>query len=126
MRAVLGRWGGFGAAAVAAVLIASAMALTLANVAGSAPSADTIVATPTHSTPGTPSASAAPTAALPVGVEQTGGLTYYTVQPFDIGRREGTLAFIASRFGTTLAQLVAWNGIADPNVIHPGQRLRVR
>jgi hypothetical protein len=58
-------------------------------------------------------------------VEQTGGRTYYTVQPFDIERRQGTLAYIATRFNTTVAQLVSWNGIKNPNLIHPGQRLRV-
>jgi hypothetical protein len=128
MRATLGRWGGFGAAAAAAMLVASVLALTLAWTGGTAPRADTAVEG-APSAPGTITAStASPTAApaLPVGVEQAGDVTYYTVQPFDIGRKEGTLAFIAARFGTTVPQLVAWNGIQDPNVIHPGQRLRVR
>ena len=51
---------------------------------------------------------------------------YYTVTPWDIDLRAGALSFIAARFGTSVAQLVAWNHIADPNVISVGQRLRVR
>jgi hypothetical protein len=122
------QWLGFGAAAAVAVLIASAMALTLIGVGGPAPDPGTALEAPVA--PATPSAAAPsgpPSAApLPVGVEQADGVTYYTVQPYDIGRRDGTLAFIAGRFGTTVAQLVEWNNIPDPDVIHPGQRLRVR
>ena len=109
MKGILARWGSFGAVALAVVVIASAMALTLVRV---------VVASPA------PQPSSA--ASLPVGVERTDGLTYYTVQPFDIGRREGTLAYLAARFGTTVIQLVKWNNIKDPDVIHPGERFRVR
>jgi hypothetical protein len=45
--------------------------------------------------------------------------TYYTVVSGD------TLSAIAKRFGTTVAQLQAWNNIANPNVISVGQRLHV-
>ena len=43
----------------------------------------------------------------------------YTVQPGD------TLSDIASRYGTTYQDLAARNGIADPNIIYPGQILVV-
>lgn len=36
-----------------------------------------------------------------------------------------TLSGIASRFGTTVAALVSLNGITNPNLIYPGQVLRV-
>ncbi len=44
----------------------------------------------------------------------------YLVQPGD------TLSDIASRFGTTIDNLMMSNGIADPNVIYSGQALRLQ
>lgn len=43
----------------------------------------------------------------------------YTVQSGD------TLSGIASRFGTTYQKIAADNGIANPNIIHPGQVLKI-
>lgn len=43
----------------------------------------------------------------------------YTVRPGD------TLWAIARRFGTTVQELAALNGIADPDLIYPGQVLRL-
>ncbi len=43
----------------------------------------------------------------------------YVVQPGD------TLAVIAGRFGVTVDEIVALNGIADPNFISVGQELRI-
>ena len=43
----------------------------------------------------------------------------YTVRPGN------TLWAIARRFGTTVQELVSLNGIADPNLIYPGQVLRL-
>ena len=48
--------------------------------------------------------------------ESTGS---YTVKSGD------TLSEIAARYGTTYQQLAALNGIADPNLIYPGQVLRL-
>lgn len=45
---------------------------------------------------------------------------YYVVKNGDI------LSEIAEDFGTTVQQLVDWNGIYNPNLIYPGQKLRVR
>lgn len=45
---------------------------------------------------------------------------YYTVQKGD------NLSKIASKYGTTVYQLVAWNNISNPNLIYPGQKLRVK
>lgn len=45
---------------------------------------------------------------------------YYTVKKGD------NLTKIAKRYKTTVAQLVAWNGIKNPNLIYAGQRLRVK
>ena len=45
--------------------------------------------------------------------------TYYTVQSGD------TLSGIASKYGTTVQQLVEWNNISDPNKIYVGQVLIV-
>lgn len=45
--------------------------------------------------------------------------TYYTV------KRGDTLSSIAIRYQTTVQQLVTENGIANPNLIYPGQVLRI-
>lgn len=45
---------------------------------------------------------------------------YYTVKNGD------TLSEIAEDFGTTVDQLVRWNNIYNPDLIYPGQKLRVR
>lgn len=45
---------------------------------------------------------------------------YYTVQ------RGDNLSKIAKKFGTTVAQLVKWNNIVNPNLIYTGQVLRVK
>ena len=51
----------------------------------------------------------------------TGGKEeYYTVKSGD------ALSTIAQKYGTTVAQLVKWNNIKDPNLIYPGQTLRVK
>lgn len=43
----------------------------------------------------------------------------YTVRPGD------TLSGIAARYGTTYIELARKNGIANPNVIYPGQTIRI-
>lgn len=43
----------------------------------------------------------------------------YTVQPGD------TLSDLAERFDTTLDELVAANGLTDPNALQPGQTLLI-
>ena len=48
------------------------------------------------------------------------GGNYYTVVKGD------NLTKIAQRYGTTVANLVAWNGIKNPNLIYPGQKLLVK
>jgi putative chitinase len=53
-------------------------------------------------------------APAPVNVDQT-----YTVRSGD------TLSAIAARFGTTYGAIAAANGIANPNLIYPGQRLSI-
>ena len=35
------------------------------------------------------------------------------------------LTRIAKRYGVTVKQLVAWNGIANPNLISPGQEIKI-
>ncbi len=52
------------------------------------------------------------------GSTTTGGATY-TVQPGD------SLGAIAARFGTSTAALASANGLANPNIIVAGTRLRV-
>lgn len=63
-------------------------------------------------TPGTPG-----TPVPPPPTQQPGGETTYTVQ------RGDTLGNIARRFGTTAQAIAQRNGIANPNLIFPGQRL---
>lgn len=45
--------------------------------------------------------------------------TYYTVKSGD------TLSGIAAKFGTTYQKIAADNGISNPNIIHPGQVLKI-
>ncbi len=45
---------------------------------------------------------------------------YYTVRPGD------SLWNIAQRYNTTVAQLSRINGIYNPNVLYPGQTLRLK
>jgi LysM repeat protein len=88
------------------------------------------VATPPHviaaPAPSRSQTGPSPKNAAAPGVSHVGDKTYYTVQPFDIGKREGTLTFIAQRFHSTVGELVRWNNIKDPNQIRVHQRLRVR
>ncbi|GAA1262389.1 hypothetical protein GCM10009665_60060 [Kitasatospora nipponensis] len=44
-------------------------------------------------------------------------------ESFYVVRSGDTLTSIAAMFGTTVEQLVEWNGIANPDVIDVGQRL---
>lgn len=45
---------------------------------------------------------------------------YYTVKSGDC------LSVIAQKYGTTVSQLQAWNGISDPDLIYAGQKIRVK
>src|SRR5579863_9033164 len=54
-----------------------------------------------------------------VNAQQTGSSTTYVVQPGD------TLFRIALRYGVTVAQIAALNGIANPNLIFSGQTLQI-
>ncbi|RJV71837.1 LysM domain-containing protein, partial [Coprococcus sp. AF27-8] len=45
---------------------------------------------------------------------------HYTIQAGD------TLSGIAQKYGTTVSQLCAWNGISNPDLIYAGTRIRVR
>lgn len=45
---------------------------------------------------------------------------YYTIKSGD------SLSAIASRYGTSVSQLCAWNGISNPNVIYAGNTIRVK
>jgi LysM repeat protein len=67
-------------------------------------------------TPGAPTAAAPP--AAPVGAHPpTPAPSTYTV------RRGDTLSAIAARYGSTVAALAAWNRLANPNLLYPGQVL---
>lgn len=50
----------------------------------------------------------------------TSSATYYTVKSGD------TLSGIASKYGTTYQKIAQMNGISNPNLIYPGQKLRVK
>lgn len=54
------------------------------------------------------------------GVINANSAQYYTVQSGD------NLGKIAIQFGTTVNQLVAWNNIANPDLIYAGQTIRVK
>lgn len=48
------------------------------------------------------------------------GHEYYTIKPGD------TLSGISAKFGTSISQLCAWNGISNPDVIYAGNTIRVK
>ena len=54
------------------------------------------------------------------GSSQSSSVVYYTVVSGD------NLTKIANRYGTTVNQLVSWNNISNPNLIYPGQKLRIK
>lgn len=57
---------------------------------------------------------------------ETGGVVATPVASETAIVRPGdTLYGIGSRYGITVADLAAWNGLAAPFVLHPGQRLRL-
>lgn len=55
-----------------------------------------------------------------LGAGGSTGHTYYKIQPGD------TLSGISAKFGTSVNQLCAWNGIANPNRIYAGTTIRVK
>ena len=55
----------------------------------------------------------------PAPTEQVNGAQEYTVQPGD------TLSGIADQFGVTTDAIIAANGIADPDLIQPGDTLTI-
>lgn len=50
----------------------------------------------------------------------TSSIEYYTIKNGD------TLSSIASKYGTTVNQLVSWNNISNPDKIYVGQKIRVK
>ena len=54
------------------------------------------------------------------GTAPTTSAEYYTIQGGD------TLSGIAAKFGTTWQWLAEVNGISNPNLIYPGNTIRVR
>ena len=57
---------------------------------------------------------------IPGSSNQGSSAVYYIVVSGD------NLTKIANKYGTTVNQLVAWNNISNPNLIYPGQKLRVK
>lgn len=57
---------------------------------------------------------------IPGTGSQGSSAVYYTVVSGD------NLTKIANKYGTTVNQLVSWNNIANPNLIYPGQKLRIK
>lgn len=85
-------------------------------------------ATPVPLVPGSPppptTAPVATSASAPGGeaaatTAQPGGESVYVVQ------RGDSLGKIATRYGVTVKQIVDLNGITNPNVITPGQKLKI-
>lgn len=91
------------------------LAALLAGCAATAPAPvrDTTPPPPVAPAPApAPAGPTAPAAAVPT-------------QPVHIVRPGDTLRGIARQYGVPVKDLVAWNGLTDPNQIHVGQELRV-
>ena len=54
------------------------------------------------------------------GGTSSSSAVYYTVKKGD------TLSKIASKYGTTVSQIMKWNNISNPNLIYIGQKFRVK
>ncbi|MBS4900676.1 MAG: LysM peptidoglycan-binding domain-containing protein [Clostridiales bacterium] len=54
------------------------------------------------------------------GEPQCDSEVWYTVVSGD------TLSAIADRYGVSVQQIVALNGISNPNLIYPGQRFKIK
>jgi LysM repeat protein len=120
-------WRPFALVAGAVLTVATGLTLAVVQVTPRAGAVPTVaVRVPAASTPA-PAPSAAPSAAAsatPRGVPAapaSGGQ-----RPRYVVYRGQTLSALAARFGTTVAALVRLNGIGDPDLIYPGQRIRVR
>jgi LysM repeat protein len=111
-------------AVVAAVAVAVATFLSVAAIQAVRVSGRGSAVSPKVAAAPSPSSQAKKAATS--GVSQVGDKVYYTVQPFDVNKRVGTLTFIAQRFHTTVGRLVEWNNIKDPDHINVHQRLRVQ
>ena len=61
-----------------------------------------------------------PGGAPSLSVTPSPSVTTYTIQPGD------TLSGIAAQYGTSVSNLVALNGIANPDVIYAGQTIRIK
>ena len=59
-------------------------------------------------------------AGVGAGVAAKAKEEFYVVKPGDC------LSVIAKNYGTTVNQLVEWNGIKNANLINVGQKLRVK
>ncbi len=120
-------------AVVAVAVLAVATGLTLAVVRADPPAGSMAGGDPAAAVrlPGATTPPPGPATAPPSPAPATRTATRTT--PAAPGRRpeyvvyQGqTLSALAARFGTTVAALVELNGITDPDLIFPGQRIRVR
>jgi len=99
---------------VVVALLAAGLALLLL---GAGETATSPAPTPSPSRAATEQATASPSPSPPPPPPPTPGPLLYTVREGD------TLASIAADHGVSLEDLIAANGIGDPNLIHPGQVL---
>jgi N-acetylmuramoyl-L-alanine amidase len=108
--------------APAAFLLAATIAVLLVKGAldSSRSQPTTVVATTTTPPPQrTPSTKLVLTTPLPATTATAAGAQYYEIQTGD------TLDAIASKYDTTVDQLLALNPGLEPEALHPGDRIRV-
>jgi LysM repeat protein len=103
-------------AIVAVILLAIGIVITLLALR-TRPTASTPTPAPDTTVADVPTAT--PSAMTSPSPSPTPSLLLYTIQDGD------TLASIATAYGITLEELIAVNGISDPNLIHPGQALAI-
>jgi nucleoid-associated protein YgaU len=96
---------------------ASSIALSSSSPGTSAVASPSISASPSVRPTPRPTPSRTPKPS-PTTIATGTGATY-TVRPGD------TMSSIAARYGTTVKELSAFNGIKDPSLIHPGQILKI-
>ena len=112
---------------VAVLAVATGVTLAAVRVAPRVGEAPTVAVRLPAATPATPTTPGTPVPARPAtGPAAPPAPTARGQKPEYVVYQGQTLSALAARFGTTVPALAALNGITDPDLIFPGQRIRVR
>ena len=109
----------YGAPALFLLAVTVAVLLVKSGLDNGSPAETVVTPTTTSRTVTTPTTTITLTDSGTVSTTAPANAQYYTVQSGD------TLGLIASKYNTTVDELVTLNPGVDPSALQPGQRLRV-